>query len=166
MIGKGAWYFTPSGGGSRRHMGNAASAEITANIETLAHYSSMSGIKTKDREVAVQKSGVVKIVLEEWTAKNLALALMASEGQNTAGELELDIMSEDLIRGVLEFEAANTVGPQWDYYFPSVAFKPSGAVSPISEEWGTIEVEGELEAVDGSFGKATLSGVSTDTEQV
>lgn len=35
---------------------------------------------------------------------------------------------------------------------PSVSFGPSGSLNLISDEWGQIEITGEVLTVNGSFG--------------
>lgn len=154
-VGKGKVYFTKEGG-ERRHVGNVAELEITVEIEELEHFSSMEGTRVKDLVVVLEKSGQIRMVMEEWVPENMEIALLGAMGTNTEGNITIDILSEDLIRGKLEFEATNSVGPKWDYVFPSIAFRPSGAIAPITSEWGQLEVEGEIEAVEGKFGTATL----------
>lgn len=156
IVGKGNVYFTPVGG-TRRHLGNCPTFEIELGIEELEHFSSMSGVRTKDLIVIIEKSATVRMSLEEWTAENVAMALLGTaDGADTEGNVQIEILSQNLVRGILEFEASNDVGPKWNYMFPSVAFRPNGALSPISDEWGAIEMEGEVEAQAGLFGTATL----------
>lgn len=162
IVGKGNVFFTPVGG-ERRHVGNAPVFEIELGIEELEHFSSMSGVRVKDLVVIIEKSATVRMTLEEWTSLNLSMALLGAIDTDTEGNTTIDILSENLVRGKLEFEGTNDVGPRWNYVFPQVAFRPSSALSPISDEWGQIELEGEVEAVDGKFGTATLQD-SASTE--
>jgi hypothetical protein len=157
MVGKGNVYFTKSGG-VRRHVGNVAAFELEMGIEELEHFSSMSGVRTKDLVIVLEKSASVRMTLEEWTRENLEMALLGDidEDGATDGGVVINILSQNLIRGRLEFEATNEVGPRWNLDFPQVAFRPSGALSPISDEWGQIELEGDVEAQSGNFGTATL----------
>lgn len=155
-IGKGKVFFRKEGQTEFRHMGNVAEFEITPDLEELDHFSSMEGVRVKDLTVIIQKSGTLRMLLEEWTPENLQLALLGEIGADSEGDTTIDIMSENVIRGEVRFEGSNQVGPKWNYEFPRVAFKPSGSVSPISDEWGQIEIEGEIEAVSGKFGTATL----------
>lgn len=155
-IGKGSAYFTPAGG-VRRHLGNATAFEIEPTIEELDHFSSMAGVRTKDLVAVLEKSGVIRITLEEMTRENVQLALMGGEiDSDTDGNATFEIMANNLTRGRLEFIGNNDVGPKWSYDFPSVAFRPNGSINGISEEWQAMELEGEIEAVLGKFGTATL----------
>lgn len=163
-IGKGSAYFTPVGG-VRRHLGNATAFEIEPTIEELDHFSSMSGVRTKDLVAVLEKSGVIRVNLEEITAENLQLALMGGELEtDTDGNKSFEIMASNLTRGRLEFIGNNDVGPKWNYDFPSVAFRPNGAINPISDDWMALELEGEIEAVDGKFGRASLQDSAESTE--
>lgn len=163
LVGKGECYFTPEGGtvSDRYHMGNATVFEVELTLEELEHFSSMTGVKTKDLTVVTSKSAVVRVTLEEWTQKNLAMALLGDVGEDTDGNVQIDILSQSAVKGKLEFIASNDVGPKWDYEFPSVSFRPNSAISPISDEWGTLELEGEVLAVSGTFGTATLQDSAT-----
>lgn len=138
-----------------RDVGNVPEFEFTPEVEELEHFSSREGTRTKDRTVAIEKSASLRLVMEEWTAANLALALMGTPEENTAGQIEISIFSENAISCSVLFVGANDVGPRWQLEFPRVDFLPSSALNPISDEWGQIEVTGDVVVVDGSFGTAT-----------
>src|ERR1700739_5030733 len=59
-------------------MGNVTSLDFTPKITKLDHYSSRTGTKKKDRTVATVVEAELKIVAEEWTARNLQMALLAT----------------------------------------------------------------------------------------
>lgn len=152
---KGIVHFTPEGG-ARTDLGNVSGFSLTPEVEKLPHYSSRSGVKTKDREVVVQKTNTITMVLEEMTALTFRLALLGTQGTDTDGNIVIEVDDTDLLRGLLEFEGTNEVGPKWNFNFPSVAISPSGAIDLISEEWAAIEVTGDIEATNGVFYTATL----------
>lgn len=77
FIGKGICYFKKTGETAYRHLGNAPEVEYTAEIETLEHFSSLDGIKVRDLSIVTSQKATIRIVLEEGTAKNWGLALMA-----------------------------------------------------------------------------------------
>lgn len=58
--------------------GNAPEMEVTPKVTTLDHFSSRQGIKKKDAKVVTEQTMALRIVLEEYTARNIALALMGS----------------------------------------------------------------------------------------
>lgn len=58
-------------------------------------------------------------------------------------------------RGELVFTGANDIGPKLVITLPLVQFMPSGSLNFISDEFGIIELTGEVLAdEDGSFGTA------------
>ena len=151
-IGKGVVYWTPDGG-TERDLGNVPEFEFTPNLEKLDHFSSRQGVRSKDRSVTVEKSATVRIVLEEWSLDNLVLALMGdTPAANVDTNMEFNVMAVDELRGILRFEGANSVGPQITITLPSVAFRPSSSMNPISDEWGSLEVEGDVLLSEGTFG--------------
>lgn len=155
-IGKGIVSFKKTGEMDFRVLGNVPEFEFTPEVTKLDHFSSMSGTRTKDRSIVTEKSAAVRIVMEEWVAENLALALMGSVETNTAGDEQINIFDQNAIDGELKFVGTNEVGPQVDIHLLNVSFIPSSALNPISDEWGQIEVTGEALAVNGAFGTATV----------
>lgn len=154
-IGKGIVSFKKAGDSAFRDLGNVPVFEFTPSIDKLDHFSSRSGVKKKDRSVAVQKTASVKLTLDEWSAANLALALLGEIDTNTAGQEVIDIFAASSIQGELKFTGTNDVGARFEWHLLSVEFIPGNSVSPISEEWGTLEVTGDVLAVSGSFGTVT-----------
>ena len=151
-IGKGVLTWTPDGG-TERDLGNTPEFEFTPELEALDHFSSRSGIRSKDRSVTLSKSATVRLVMEEWTPENLQLALMGdTPAPNADTNMEFNLLAQDEIRGQLVFTGANSVGPQVTITLPLVAFRPSSSISPLSDEWGSLEVTGEVLISGGTFG--------------
>jgi hypothetical protein len=97
------------------------------------------------------------MVMDEWTADNLAMALMGEIDTDTEGNQVIDIFSRNAIEGELKYEGANEIGPQMDIHLNRVVFKPGKALNPISDEWDNIEIEGEALANElGKFGTWTV----------
>ncbi len=142
QIGKGNIYFTPDGG-ERRHVGNVPECEIELDPETLEHFSSMEGVRAKDREVVVQQEGVVTLLLEEITPENLALMMLSGVTEDN-DEIVIDIYSVAEIVGRLEFEGTNTIGPRYTFDLPRVSFRPNGASPWIGDEWNQLPIQGEI----------------------
>lgn len=143
-IGKGALWFDKDATGTYRHMGNATSIEFTAKIETLEHFSQMEGVKSKDEEIVLSAGGTIKVVLDEWTPANLQLALVGTVDEGASGGPTVQIMDQDFIEGAVKFISNNAKGPRVNAYYHRVKFKPSASLNMISDEWGQIEVEGEV----------------------
>lgn len=151
FIGKGIAYFTPTGG-SERDLGNCPEIEFTPTLEELAHYSSREGVRTKDREIVLEKSASLRFVLDEITPENLALALLGTESTNTAGEATVDIFSVSEITGQFRLAGTNDVGSKYEVVFPSISISPSGSVPFISDEWMQLEITAEVLVSGGVFG--------------
>lgn len=157
-IGKGTVAFQKDGESDYRELGNVPVFEFTPTIEKLEHFSAQEGVRTKDRTVVLSKAGTVRMVMEEWNPENLAMALLGTQSANSAGEAEIDIFSENAVSGKLKFTGTNEVGPKWEIILNKVDFIPSAAINPISDEWGGLEVNGDVSTVGGSFGTARNLG--------
>lgn len=164
FLGKGKITFTPTGG-SPRDLGNAPDVELTPELERLDHFSSRSGVRSKDRSIILEKTLTLRIVLEEITAENLGLLLLSDVDTDTTGAKVLDIFSLSEITGSIEFEGTNDVGNKVNLNLPNVSFGPSGSLNLISDEWGRIEITADV-LVDntGSFGTATIIEVEDEEE--
>lgn len=97
------------------------------------------------------------MVVDEWTADNLAMMLLGDVSTDADGNKVIDIFSRNTFEGELKYEGTNEIGPQMDIDLFRVVFKPGKSLNPISDEWGNIEVEGEALANDqGKFGTWTV----------
>lgn len=156
-IGRGELKWTPTGG-TQRSLGNAPEIELTPEVTKLDHYSSMSGVRSKDKSVVTETKLTIRIVLDEISAENLKLLLMGGSittAQN--GEKSFSPLAVSEIEGALVFTGSNTVGSQVDLSFSKVSFTPSGSLNVISEEWNQVEITGEVLAVSGSYGTITVT---------
>lgn len=161
FIGKGTLSWTPTGG-SARDLGNAPEVEITPEIEKLDHFSSMAGVRSKDRSVVISKTLRIRIVLDEITADNLQLLLMGGDITTASGVSTFDMFENSEITGALEFTGTNDIGNQVTVDMPSVSFTPSGSLNLISDEWGQIEITGEilLSGSPASFGTISVAAAA------
>ena len=157
-IGKGVVSWTPEGG-TVRPMGNVPEFEFTPELEKLDHFSSMAGIRAKDRSVLISKSASVRLILEEWTEDNLRLALMGGAGAGT-----FNIFEATEIRGSLLFTGTNDVGPQIDINLPLVSLTPTSSINPLSDEWAGLEITGDVLAdpTTGIFGTLTHRDIAAE----
>lgn len=136
--------------------GNVPEFEWTPEVEKLDHFSSREGVRQKDRTIVLEKKGTIRMVMEEWNVRNLAIALLGEVSQDTEGNSVIEIFASNAVSGALKFTGSNEVGPKFEWVFNRVDFIPSSSISPLSDEWGQLEVTGEAAAVDGSFGTVTL----------
>ena len=156
-VGKGKISFKATGENAFRDVGNVSSLETAPNVTTLEHFSSREGVKTKDMEVVTEKKMTVTMVMDEWTADNLAMMLLGDVSTDVDGNKVIDIFSRNTFEGELKYEGANEIGPQMDVHLYRVVFKPGKSLNPISDEWGNIEIEGEaLADSQGKFGTWTV----------
>lgn len=140
--------------------GNCPQFEFQAKVTQLDHFSSMTGVKVKDFTAVTELSGDLTIVLEEFTARNMGLAMLGlpTGGPSPADEV-VDIFADPVIYGSVQFVGANDIGPVWTVSFPLVSLKPSKAIALIGNTWGTIDLMGDVlfDARTGGFGTAFVS---------
>jgi hypothetical protein len=149
-VGKGIVTIQPGMTGDWFDVGNVPEFEFTPVVEELAHNSSRSGTRTRDRTIILEKGGDLRIVLEEWTSLNLSIILLGDVVEDAGPPIEysIDILSKTAFTAAVRFQGMNDVGARWNFQFNRVDFIPSGSLNPISEEWGQLEVTGRLAATD------------------
>lgn len=159
VVGKGRVYFQPEGmpGDILDYaVGNVTEWELTPDVETLPHFSDMVGVRTKDKEVTLSRGYAARMIMEEWTPNNMRLMLAGAPDTSDPANVTIQIGSEGNVTGRLKFVGTNAVGPKWNFDLPKVQFNPTGSLNPISDEWGGMEVTGEVLADDaGIFGEAS-----------
>jgi hypothetical protein len=158
-VGKGFILFKPTDQAAFFHVGNVPTFTFTPKVTVLDHYSAMGGARFKDLTIITEKSGEVKMDLEELTAQNLAMLLLGDVGNDssTPPNPQVQIFSRTSLIGELKFYATNEVGPRWYVDLLSVNLVPSGDFSPIIENaFVKMIVSGSVQAVDGVFGTMTL----------
>jgi hypothetical protein len=152
FIGKGIATIKRDGQTTFKDMGNCPEFEFSPKTDTLDHFSSREGVKTKDKTVVVSKGGELRILMEENTPENLGLLICGSVDYSNPASPKVNIFDLNATGAEVRFYATNEVGPKWDGVFPGVDFLPSGSFQPISNEWGQLEITGEIRTVDSSFG--------------
>ena len=127
------------------HVGNCPTFEFTAKVTQLDHFSSMTGVKIKDFTAVTEISGTLTMVFEELTARNMGLALLGLPTFATSPTPDaIDIFSDPVIYGAVQFVGANDIGPVWTVTFPLVSIKPNKALSLIGSSWGTVDLMGDV----------------------
>lgn len=155
-----------TGLGTFRHMGNAPEIEMSLEIEKLEHFTSLSGIRSKDKTVVLERSGELRAILEEYTPDNLSLWAMGTVDLLAAGGPSIDILSEDVIAGWIKFTGANEIGAQLLVNMHNVEFTPSGSLNLIDDDdWGGIEVTGDmlLSQSTSKFGTIQVVNIPSET---
>lgn len=132
-------------------LGNCPSFRWATEVETLEHFSSRSGIKTRDKKVILSRKGTLTIVLDEITTENLTTALMGTETGGT-----ITVFNADQVEGQIKLVGSNTVGNKFSWFFGNVAFQPGKEISVIGDDWMQIEMEAEVnQHGNGTFGTVT-----------
>jgi hypothetical protein len=155
-VGKGFILFKPEDALDFYHVGNVPTFTFTPKITTLDHFSAMEGTQLKDLSITLEKSGEVKMDMEELTAQNLAMLVLGDVTLDVDGNPTVNIFSRDSLSGELKYYATNEVGPRWYVDLLSVKFNPSGDFSPIGTTFAKLPVTGTVQAVGGVFGTMTL----------
>lgn len=165
-IGKGIISFRKSGDSDFRDVGNATVFEFAPNITQLDHFSSRTGVKTKDQVVVTEKAATLNITLEEWTIDNLRLALLGGPvDPNSSGNSAFSIFAATKIAGEMRFIGTNDIGPRIQIDLPNVEFIPGKSINPISEGWGALEIVGNVLAdTNGNFGTVEQLTDGTNNE--
>ena len=156
FIGKAIISWQADSVGDFRDVGNVPECEFSMNVNKLDHFSSRTGVRSKDKSVVIEKAATVRMVLEEITADNMALALGGTVYTDSDGNKSFGLMSDNAKEGTLKIVGTNEIGQKVSW-IGEVSFAPSGSFNPISEEWGSVEATGEI-LVDlaGNFGIFTI----------
>lgn len=144
QVGKGIVSFKKEGDAEFRDLGNVTSMTLTPQIETLEHYTSRTGIKTRDRLIVRQQKATVKVVMEEITANNIALMVYGAIDEAAVGGPTVEIFGGLEVKGSLKFVGTNDIGPKVTMILDNVSWTPTGDLQMISDEWNNMEVEGAL----------------------
>jgi hypothetical protein len=158
-IGKGIVSFQEAGGTTFVDLGNAPSFVYTPSVDKLEHFSSRTGVKTKDFTAITKLGATVKFTLDEVTGLNLSFfALADPDSTTTPGEVTLAGLSKAEFTGDIKVVGTNDIGQKVDFV-ATVRFIPAGDFSFITDadEFTKIEIEAEVQAdEDGAFGVWTV----------
>ena len=143
-------------------IGDVSEFELTPTITKLDHFSSRTGVKSKDRTIVIESGLTLRMVMSEFTARNMGLVLLGTP-EIAANVATIDILSEDVRSCAVRFRATNDAGPRWDFDLPNVQFAPTKAIAVIStaDGWDTLEATGDA-VKDGdplTYGYATCTFV-------
>lgn len=163
-VGKGILSFKKTGDSEFRDVGEVKEFSTEMSIENLDHFTQRSGVKEKDFTVVLERGGTVRMVMEEWTPRNMANMLMGTLDEGAVGGPELTIYTEDAIEGALQFVSTNDVGPKIRLTLEKVRFVPDSTIDWLSEEWGPLELVGEmLKHETNGFGTAKWTNIGSET---
>jgi hypothetical protein len=78
---------------------------------------------------------------------NVRLAVLAAATGSPINLFSQSEREDDLV-----ITGTNEVGIPYVWTLPSVSFLPSSSLNLISDEWGTMEISGTVNAIAGVFG--------------
>lgn len=140
-----------------RDCGDCPIFEVTPGVSKMEHYSSRGPSRYKDRTDISQKQMSVRIQMDEITAENLAIALMATAVSGTSSshyDYSMDILADAEVTAAVRFIGTNAIGAKIQIDLPNVTFSPSAALNLIVEQYGNMEIMGDVNADSGgSFGQ-------------
>ena len=140
-LGKGIMYiaeFSGTSPGTYYDVGNCPSLTVEVTQEKLAHYSSRSGTKTKDKEVVIETGYTIQFQLDEESIRNLKYYVRGTTSENKI------YANQSLDREfAIKFVTDNPAGPNKTWYFWRLTLSPNGPLSLISDEWNTLSFTGE-----------------------
>ncbi len=144
--------------------GNITEFTFQVKPTRLDHFSSRVGVRKKDLVVVTELAATLTMTLEEFTARNLAMAVLGVQSESPPGTHNVSILQQPLIYAAFKFVSTNVVGPQWTYEFPVCLFTPSKAISllpPGSGAWGAMDFEVDVlyDDVTQTFGTCTASDI-------
>ncbi len=144
--------------------GNITEFTFQVKPTRLEHYSSRIGVRKKDFVVVTELAATLTMVLEEFTARNLAFNVLGAPTESPFGTFKVSILSQPLLYAAFKFVSTNVVGPQWTYEFPLCIFTPNKAISLLptgSGTWGALDFEADVlfDQASGTFGTATATDI-------
>jgi len=114
-------------------VGNCPKFDCEVTEEILDHYSSMSGLRTKDKSVTLELGYNLTFDLDEVSVANLAMFLKATvSGNQLLGNTQTDKEYS------IKFVSDNPVGPNETWVFHRCKLAPGGGMSLIGNEWMTM----------------------------
>lgn len=144
-LGKGILYFDRFDGAGlptgQFDLGNCSAFTLQPVVEKLDHYSSREGVRKKDKTVVLSAGLSVKFTLDEYDRDNLAMALFGTR----VGQV-INLLDSTTLEGELTFVGANDVGPNFRVELWNVSLQPSSEVPFITDAWGEIAFEGEVQS--------------------
>lgn len=161
---KGIVSWKPAGASTFRDLGEVSALTITPELENIEYFSARSGVRTKVRDVVVQKSATLTMTIAEMTVDNIALGILGTVAPQVTGDPGFIVgadpedqrqkvlgLAQDEVLGSLRYVGTNSVGRRFQVDVPSVSFKGGAALNLLSEEWATFEMTGEVLEDDGVF---------------
>lgn len=158
-------------------MGTASSAAVslsttastTSGSPTITTLASTANL-VKGRRYQISGAGIpsgTTVVFDGATGGTMdknATATGALVAVTITGAISLDIASAADVKGAFRFQGTNAVGAPCTYEFNDVSLTPDGALSIITDEWGSATLTGECSTDDfDKFGQLYWNVASGNT---
>lgn len=121
-------------------VGNCTSFTLEPTTEQLPHYSSRSGLRTKDKNPTISLEYAVNFTLDEIAAANINRFLMGT--LDASGDVIHGLQNADQEYG-LYFVSDNPIGENQVWKMWRMTLKPAGAMQLIGEEYLEMQYTGE-----------------------
>jgi len=121
-------------------IGNCPSFEAEPTVERRPHYSSRSGLRTRDLNPIVQTEYNITFECDELSAKNLSRFFLGTLNTTTGRIAGLQNADKEY---ALKFVSDNPIGPNATYYFHRVTIGPNGSLQLIGDDYLVMSFTGE-----------------------
>jgi hypothetical protein len=121
-------------------IGNCPSMEVEPTMERRPHYSSQSGLRTRDLNPVVQTEYTLNFECDEIAASNLQRFFMGTLDAASRTIAGLQRADQEY---ALKFISDNPIGPNQEYRFWRVTIGPSGPMQLIGDEYQQLSFTGE-----------------------
>lgn len=125
--------------------GNCTEFSMTVTPTKLPHYNSREGTQKKDFVGITRLDATAMFILEEWTARNVAFALLGIPQES--GDVTINMFTNPLYYAAIKVVQTNSIGPEYTWVFPLTIISPRGAIELIargSGEWATIQLDADV----------------------
>lgn len=129
-----------------RDIGNVPEFEFTPAVEKRDHHSSRTGIRAIDKTFIISQSGTVRLVMEDFTAANLALMILGELGAPVTGMIPIEIFAATELVASVRLVGTNDIGARIVLDLIRVTFNPTSTLSLISsgDDLDQMEIEGTV----------------------
>jgi len=141
-----------------RDLGNASDFAVSISVDKLEHYSSRTGLKTKDKTVITGMNPSASFVLDEVNSKNLSLTFMAGEAetsQSADDDLTANLAS---IEDGIYYELDEMFVGVWQLSHGAVTGGPFEVAETVTG--GTSSATAEVTRVDASDNVLCINTIS------
>ncbi|WP_217577323.1 hypothetical protein [Mesorhizobium sp. GbtcB19] len=137
--------------------GNLVDFVYTPTVTKKEHFSASGGLRGKDFTAVTQVAASIKATLDENTARNIAMFMLADVDTNTAGDEIIDPLTQPNLTVDIKLTAVNTIGPMIDFE-GNVTISPSGDFNLMADndDFAQIPLVADVNKKDGRYGRFTV----------